>query len=96
MYVLAEAEQRAVPVAVAKSVVTAKLFPNDEEAVIDPVDAGKPAGDTVLAREPEPKVSCTSASIASAAAAGSVGHIAYPTIAVRTTQADRRPFANCL
>lgn len=82
----ADAEQSAVPAAVASKVVTLKSFKAEVaadvlvEAAVDKDDEAvekiSPPVDIALLIAAEPKVSCTKASIASCAAAGSVGHIA--------------------
>lgn len=70
MKVFAEAEQSAVPAAVAKSVLTWKLLraeegeEEEEVAVLDEETSATPV-DNALLIDVEPKVSCTSASIAS-------------------------------
>lgn len=85
------------PAAVASKVLTWKLFSEeDDELAADEVAASEIPLDKALLIGIEPKVSCTRASMASWAAAGSVGHIAYPAIAVSTIHAESLPFASCL
>lgn len=62
--VFAEAEQSAVPAAVARRVVTRKSFNADEVDADVAEGARSPAFDKALLIAVEPKVSCTRASIA--------------------------------